>query len=464
MKINRESSNAFIESKISNYSFTRINESKISDRLKNLSLLKGLIQSSEKRIIQALQEDLGKPELEIYSSEIAPVLHEIDIFIKNLADWSAPTRRRSAFWTLTHFGASSWVQHHSVGRVLIIGPWNYPFNLCLMPLIAAYACGNEVSLKTSEFAPATSKLLKELMREWNQDNVELIEGDSIVAAELCKKPWGHIFFTGGTEVGRKVMRAAAETLSPVTLELGGKSPCILDESVDLEVALRRILWAKFYNAGQTCIAPDYLLLPQSLFDSVVKISGKILKEFFGARAIESHDLARIINKRHYDRLQSLLKEGRLLLGGESSPLQLKIAPSLLTDLSESSPLMQEEIFGPLLPLIPYQNLGEAIQQIESRPPPLAFYIFSNDSQVQGRLLNGIRAGGVCINDCLVHFANSQLPFGGFRESGIGAYHGEESFRIFTHRKAVEKKSLWGDIKLRYPPYKIKLNKLMKKFI
>lgn len=437
----------------------------VARRKASLRRLSELIQKKEDGIYYALEQDLGKPRLEAYASEIAPTLDEIKVFLKNLSGWSKRRYVSTKWWSLGHFMARSFIQPTPLGRVLIISPWNYPFQLAMIPLIGAVAAGNKIVLKPSEFAPQTSRLLKELIYEWiDDDSVKVVEGDASVSEKLCREEWGMIFFTGGTEIGRKIMESAAKTLSPVTLELGGKSPCILDKNADLKTSLRRILWGKCFNAGQTCVAPDYLLVPQSRYDQVLNESQKILKEFYPQGATASSDYGRIVNKRHFDRLISMTQGGKVVTGGEADFHQLKLAPTILTDVDLESSLMRDEIFGPLLPVIPYQSIEGAIEIIRARPYPLALYLFSNDRMLQEKFIHDIPCGGICLNDVLVHLSNPHLPFGGIRTSGIGAYHGKKSFEIFSHWKSVERKNLRGDLALRYPPYKLKLTKFLKKFV
>jgi len=437
----------------------------VSECLSKLRKLKSILQSQENEILEALHQDLRKPTLEAYASEIGVLYHEIDLFLKKLKDWRRPRRVGANWFNVAHITARAEIYPEPKGRVLVIGAWNYPFHLSLLPCIGAFAAGNRFVLKPSEVAPQTSKILRKIVEIWlPSDIAQTLEGDAQLAGELLRERWDHIFFTGGTEIGRKVMQAAADTLSPVTLELGGKSPCFLDETASLEVSLKRILWGKFINAGQTCVAPDYLLVPQGKLDEVIQLSQKMIHEFYGSDPQQSQDFARIINERHFQRLERLKKDGKVIVGGQSDIRDLYCAPTLLMDVPLESALMTEEIFGPLLPLIPYANVDEALAVILQREKPLAFYIFSNDSLQVERLKKLISAGGVCINDTLVHLGNLELPFGGVGHSGMGSYHGYESFRTFTHFKSIEHKSLRGDIALRYPPYRMKLTSFLKKWI
>lgn len=438
---------------------------KIPERIAYLKKLKNLILEAEPSINEALKTDLNKPEIETYGSEVAPVLEEIEIFIESLPQWARLKKVPTAWWKIAHLGAESFIEACPKGRVLIIGPWNYPFHLSLMPVIGAFAAGNQIVLKPSELAPATSRLIKDLMEKWvSSDRVQVIEGDAIVSENLVKQGWDHLFFTGGTEIGKKIMKSAADTLTPVTLELGGKSPCVLDSKIDVKKSMKRILWGKFYNSGQTCVAPDYLLVPKGRATEVAEAFRYWTKEFFGESSIDSSDYARIISKRHFDRLQKMLDDTGPRIGGESNPEKLKIAPALVMNPNLQSNLMKEEIFGPILPVIEYENENQIMETISRHPDPLALYIFSQDSNFQRNIISKVKSGGVCVNDVLIHLGNAHLPFGGIRNSGIGAYHGHESFKTFTHFRSIERKNTFFDLPQRFAPYKMKLNRFLKFFV
>ncbi len=427
--------------------------------------LKNLLKHHEAVILDALYQDLRKPSLEAYASEIAVIHHEIDLFISKLKDWRRPKSVGANWLNPAHLTARAEIYPEPKGRVLIIGAWNYPFHLSLLPCIGAFAAGNRFVLKPSELSAQTSKILKKIVSAWLKPEIGLVvEGDATASTELLKERWDHVFFTGGTEIGKKVMQAAAATLSPVTLELGGKSPCLLDETAELETSLKRILWGKFYNAGQTCVAPDYLLVPQALEAQVVSMSREIIRSFYGDDPQKSSDYGRIVNERHFQRLENLKRDGKVCVGGESDPQDRYLSPTLLQEVDLDSNLMRDEIFGPLLPIVPYSNVDEALSVILQREKPLACYIFSQDSERIEKIKHLISAGGICINDTLVHLGNLELPFGGIGHSGMGSYHGYESFRTFTHFKSIERKSLKGDLALRYPPYRMKLTSFLKKWI
>jgi len=438
---------------------------KIPERIRFLKRLRVLLGTYESEIFRALSEDLQKPELESYGSEIAPVLEEIRSFERNLTRWSEPKQVGTPWWKLIHWGASSSIRPRPKGRVLIIGPWNYPFHLSLLPVVGAFACGNRVVLKPSELAPATSALLKKLIEEWiSDDYVKVIEGDARLSEELTNRRWDHLFFTGGTEIGKKVMRAAANTLTPVTLELGGKSPCILDSGLDIKTSLRRILWGKFYNAGQTCVAPDYLLIPKGKLRETEEAFKAIIQDFYGEKPLLSKDYARIVSRRHFERLVKIKSEAQNFIGGEIDSENLRISPMLMSQPNPESLCMKEEIFGPILPVIEYEGLEEIRQIVARHPHPLALYIFSKNSHFQNQVMDSIPSGGVCINDVLIHLGNSELPFGGIGTSGLGAYHGYNSFKTFSHFQSLERKGHFIDLPQRFPPYKMKLNKVLKWFV
>lgn len=434
-------------------------------RLRQLRLLKEALGKYEAGILEALHRDLKKPSTEAYAGEIAPVLSEIDFVMKNLSAWMKSRRTDTPFWTISHFAGSSFTLFEPRGVVLIIGPWNYPFNLVLMPLVGAIAAGNCAVIKPSELTPHSSALLAEILKSiYASDFVDVVEGGADAAEKLLQDPFDLIFFTGSGHIGQKVMAAAAQNLTPVVLELGGKSPCLVDRDVELDVAVRRIAWGKFFNAGQTCVAPDYVLVPKEKKSLFLDKITQTIEKFYGSNPQQSSDYARIVNDKHFQRLQNQLNEGRLVTGGRFDAADLYISPTIVTDLPDTSRLLNEEIFGPILPVIEYENLDEAFQYISKRSKPLAFYIFSNNKAVQEKAFMRISAGGVCINDVIVHLTNSSLPFGGVGSSGMGRYHGKAGFEAFSHEKSIESKPAGWDIPFRYPPYRLKLTKLVKKFI
>jgi aldehyde dehydrogenase (NAD+) len=349
--------------------------------------------------------------------------------------------------------------------VLIIGPWNYPFSLMIEPLLGAIAAGNCAILKPSEIAPHTSAIVAELIHKtFESDYITVIQGGVETSQQILAEKFDHIFFTGGTKIGKIIMEAAAKHLTPVTLELGGKSPCIVEPDIDLKTAARRITWGKFINCGQTCIAPDYLLVDRTIKSELITELKQSIQEFYGTDPATSPDYPRIISDQHFQRLSSFLQDGNIMIGGQTNPENRYIAPTLIDNIALDSPIMQEEIFGPILPMVEYGDLTEAINLINSRPKPLALYLFSQDKAKQTRVLENTSSGGVCINDTVVHISVRDLPFGGVGDSGIGRYHGKTSFDIFSHKKSVLKKSFIFDLDWRYAPYTQGKLKLLKKFL
>ncbi|MGB3671119.1 MAG: aldehyde dehydrogenase [Phormidesmis sp.] len=421
-------------------------------RLTQLKLLKEAILERQDAIVQAAKEDLGRPEFEGYF-EIG-VLAELSYVIKHLKGWMKPQK---VGLPLAQLPGSAWVQPEPLGNVLIIGPWNYPFQLVISPLIGAIAAGNCAIIKPSEIAPTTSKVVAELVdATFSPDYVAVKEGGVEVAQALLAEKFDHIFFTGGTHIGQIVMEAAAKHLTPVTLELGGKSPCIVDSNIKLDVAAKRIVWGKFLNAGQTCVAPDYLLVKEEIRPAFVDALKQVIQETYGDDPASSPDLSRLVSDRQFDRVAGLLAGEDVVIGGEHDRETRFIAPTVLENVSWDAPIMAEEIFGPVLPVLSYERIEDAIARINSRPKPLALYLFTQDKSVQDQVLSATSSGGVCINDVVLHLAIWGMPFGGVGNSGIGAYHGKTSFDTFSHRKSVLKKPFWPDIDWRYPPYASKV--------
>jgi aldehyde dehydrogenase (NAD+) len=421
-------------------------------RLSQLKLLKQVIQGHQNEIITALQQDLGKPKFEAYTSEVLILLEEINFVIQHLREWMKPQRAKIS---LGQFPARGLIYPQPLGVVLIIAPWNYPFQLLVNPLIGAIAAGNCAIVKPSELAPHTASLISKLIGEnFNPGLVTAIEGGVEVSEALLAEKFDHIFFTGSTRVGKIVMAKAANHLTPVTLELGGKSPCIIDRDVDIKVAAKRVAWGKFFNCGQTCIAPDYVLIHATIYDQFKEALQTAVREFYGEDPQQSPDYGRIINQRHWDRLVNFLTDGEIVIGGKHDRENLYIAPTIVDKITWDSPIMAEEIFGPILPLLPYSDLSEVIEKINDRGRPLALYFFSENTKNQERIINSIPFGGGCINDTIMHLSSPYLPFGGIGDSGMGRYHGKYTFDTFTHYKSILKKSLRFDQQWRYPPYKI----------
>jgi len=429
----------------------------VSFRIAQLKLLKQAIVDNEDAIKKALQADLNKSEFEAYATEVGICLEEINYALKHIKSWAKPKKIATP---ITQFLASSCIQSEPLGVVLIVGAWNYPFQLVIAPLVGAIAAGNCAILKPSELATHTSHLLAEIIKQFDPAFITVVEGGKEISQQLLSEKFDSIFFTGSTEIGKIVMAAAAKYLTPVTLELGGKSPCIVDADTNLEYTARRIVWGKFINAGQSCIAPDYLLIDRRVKRDLLEHIKSCIQNFYGEDQATSPDYGRIINEKHFKRLCELLKDANIIVGGDTNLDTLYIAPTIIDRVDWDSPVMQEEIFGPILPVIEYSELAEAIAIVNAKPKPLALYFFSTDKQKQQRILQETSSGGVCINDTVSHFAVSGLPFGGVGASGIGKYHGKASFDTFSHQKSILNKSFLVDIKLRYAPYAGKL-KLVK---
>jgi len=423
----------------------------VSFRKEQLIKLREAVLRFEPQLLAALKEDLNKSEQEAYTTEIGIVLSEIRTALRYVRRWSKPERARTP---MTHFGASSRIVPEPYGTTLIIGPWNYPVNLMLVPVVSAIAAGNTIVMKPSEMAPATSRALAALVREtFRPEYATLIEGEASVSTELLKRPFDHIFFTGSPQVGRIVMEAAAKQLIPVTLELGGKSPCIVHKDARLSLAAKRVVYGKLTNAGQTCVAPDYLLVHREAKAALLKEIESIVETFYGQDPIRDPDYGRIVNERHYRRLLGYLADGRIAYGGQTDDASLKIAPTLLEDVSPNSKVMREEIFGPILPVLEYESTEELLSIVRENPKPLALYVFSENKQFQQDIIREVPFGGGCVNDTLMHLGTPYLPFGGVGTSGIGSYHGEHGFRTFSHYKSVLKQTSRFDFPFRYPKAK-----------
>jgi aldehyde dehydrogenase (NAD+) len=428
-------------------------------RIQQLKALKKAIEKNEQQILDALKRDLNKPETEAYASEISPVLREIEVALKSIASWARPKRVRTPFLL---FPGSSSIYSEPYGSVLIIAPWNYPFQLAMAPLVGAMAAGNCAVLKPSELAPHTSRMMAGLMAEsFEPSYIGVVEGGVEATQRLLSQRFDYLFFTGGTAVGKIVMEAASRHLTPVTLELGGKNPCIVDSEVDVVKTARRIVWGKFFNAGQTCLAPDYLAVNARIKKPLLNALKTTIEAFYGGDPSTSPDYARIINPKHFARLSALLQEGDTITGGTTKPDRLYISPTVIDKISWNHKIMEDEIFGPILPVIEYEELGDVITRLQTKPKPLALYFFSNDKGKQDRILHELSSGGVSINDTLAHFENTRLPFGGVGESGMGAYHGKSSFETFSHKRSVFKRSFLADPRMKYPPYKTPLKYLKK---
>ncbi|AFY53224.1 NAD-dependent aldehyde dehydrogenase [Rivularia sp. PCC 7116] len=439
----------------------------ISFRIQQLKILKQAIVDNEAAILDALKSDVNKPLVESYIAEIVLVVKEIEYAIKNIKNWTKP-KKKNAPWQF--IPASATVYPQPLGVVLIIGAWNFPFQLTIAPLIGAIAAGNCAILKPSEIANHTSNLIAEIVNKYfDSSYLATIEGGVETSKQLLAEKFDHIFFTGGTSVGKIIMEMAAKNLTPVTLELGGKSPCIVDNDIDIEIAARRITWGKFLNAGQACLAPDYLLVHKKIKKNLLSEIQKCLQEFYGENPAKSPDYARIINQKQFDRLVNYLKDltdlnsRKIIIGGETISNEFYIAPTLIDEVSWEDAIMQEEIFGPILPVIEFTNYQEAIDIVNCHPKPLALYLFSRNKSLQKQVVEETSFGGGCINHTMIHYAAPSLPFGGIGNSGIGSYHGKVSFNTFSHYKSILKKPFILDVKLLYPPYKNKLSLIKRIF-
>ncbi len=426
----------------------------VSARIILLDKLYTSIVKHEDEIIEALQADLGKNPMEAYMTEVGMVRKDLRHTMQQVRKWAKPRRVATG---IMNFPGSSWVYREPYGVTLVMSPWNYPFLLCMQPMVAAVAAGNTCVVKPSAYAPATSRVVQQVIAdccppEW----VTVIEGGRAENNALLEARFDYIFFTGGPVVGRQVMEKAAKHLTPVTLELGGKSPVVIDDSADLKLAARRIAHGKFTNCGQTCIAPDYVLIDRRVEQRFAEYLKAAIEQLYGSDPINSPDYGCIVNHKHYQRLMGLMDSKKVYYGGTGDPVRRKIAPTILRNVSAEDAVMQEEIFGPILPIIPVDTMIEAEDFIVAREKPLALYLFTKRKPVEQRFLQYVSFGGGCVNDTLMHIAEGELPFGGVGNSGMGQYHGKYGFETFTHVKGVLKKGTWMDLPVRYPPYGSKL--------
>jgi aldehyde dehydrogenase (NAD+) len=418
-------------------------------RRARLKALADGLAARETAILEALHADLRKSPHEAYASELGFVLGEIRHALAGLGRWMRPERRKPPFLA---WPARAEVRRDPFGVALIIGPWNYPLQLLLTPLVGAIAAGNTAVLKPSEFAPHTAAVIAGMMADLFDDEfVAVVEGDRECAERLLREKFDTIFLTGSTATGRAVMAAAARHLTPVTLELGGKSPCIVCADAPVEMTARRIVWGKFMNAGQTCVAPDHLWVDRQIMPALLEALKKALREFYGEDPQHSADYGRIIHRRHFDRLLAFLSEGRIVHGGRADAADLYLEPTLLTEVGPEHSVMQEEIFGPVLPVMEFGDLGEVLDRLRGEPAPLALYLFTADRRLRERVIGETRSGGVCVNDTISQILGRDLPFGGLGESGMGSCHGRASFDCFTHQRTVLTRSLAVDPAFRYPP-------------
>ncbi|WP_413998626.1 aldehyde dehydrogenase [Flavobacterium sp. W1B] len=428
-------------------------------RKETLIKLLNQIQIHENDIIKALYDDFKKPAFEAVLTETNYIISELKDTIKNLDKWAKP---KKVLPSILNFPSTDFIYKEAYGKVLIIAPWNYPFQLALCPLIAAVSAGNQVVLKPSELTPKTSAIIaKIILKTFHVNHVEVVQGGAEVSQNLLSQRWDYIFFTGSVAVGKIVAKAAAENLTPVTLELGGKNPCVIDETANLKLAAKRIVWGKFINAGQTCIAPDYILIQKDMKNKFIEYLKEEITLAYGENPEESPDFARIIDLKNWKRLTNMIEPEKVLLGGKTNIESRYIAPTLIDEPQLDSLIMKDEIFGPLLPILSYKNEAEIDNIVSKYEKPLSLYVFSDNKSFANKMILNHSFGGGCINDTVIHFSNNRLPFGGVGHSGIGAYHGSLSFDLFSHKKGIVKKANWLDLPMRYAPYKDKLKSIQK---
>lgn len=417
------------------------------------------VQKKETEIIQALYDDFKKPAFEAVATETSYIVSELEYTIKNLKNWAKPQRVLPSF---LNFPSSDFIYKEPYGKILIMAPWNYPYQLAIAPLIAAVAAGNQVVVKPSELAVNTSRVIAEIIAaSFEEQHVQCVLGGVEVSQNLLSQRWDYIFFTGSVAVGKIVAQAAAAHLTPVTLELGGKNPCIIDETADLKLAAKRIVWGKFLNAGQTCIAPDYLLAHEHIKPKLIEYLKAEIALAYSENPQDSPDFPRIINEKNWKRQVQLLENQTVIFGGQSAVSDFYLAPTLLDEPPIDSLVMQEEIFGPILPILGYTTEVDLETIISRYEKPLSLYIFTKQNSFAEKIIGRFSFGGGCVNDTVIHFANKRLPFGGVGHSGIGAYHGKLSFQLFSHQKGIVKRANWLDIPLKYAPYQGKLQSLKK---
>ena len=434
----------------------------LSYRRDALKKLKSAIKANESRISDALLKDLGKSASESFMCEIGLTLSELSYVLSHMGRWAKPRR---VLTPLAQFHARSFTIANPYGVVLIMSPWNYPFMLTLEPLIGALAAGNCAVVKPSAYAPATSAIIRELLGEcFPPEYVAVVEGGRAENQALLDQRFDYIFFTGGVTVGREVMKKASEHLTPVSLELGGKSPCIVDATAKLDLAAKRLAFGKLLNCGQTCVAPDYLLIDRRVKDEFLALLKKHIAAMIGENALANDKYVHMVNRRHYDRVLGLIDPAKVVFGGKGDPETLRIQPTIMDGVTADDAVMQEEIFGPVLPVIAYDTIDEAVSFINGREHPLALYLFSEDQATQDRFLNAVPFGGGCLNDTIIHLATSRMGFGGVGHSGMGSYHGKKSFDTFSHEKSIVSKSTWMDLPVRYMPYGNWKDRLLRLFL
>lgn len=429
-------------------------------RIKQLKKLKKAVEVRETELMDALRMDLNKSKEEAFLTELGPLYQEIGHIIKHLPKWA---KEKKVETPVSQMGSESYIYHEPHGVALVIAPWNYPLQLALAPVVGSIAGGNCTVIKPSELTPHTSKMIAALVSEtFPKEYIAVVEGAVETSQALLAERFDYIFFTGSVVIGKVVMEAASKHLTPVTLELGGKSPAIVDKKAKVDLAARRIAWGKFLNAGQTCVAPDYVYVHEDVKDQFIKRLDYHIQDLFRSK-LEKGEYPRIVSERHFDRLLSFLQDGDVVIGGQHERDTLVISPSVMTNVEWDQPIMQEEIFGPILPVFSYSKLDEVMTVVRERPSPLALYVFTADKKVEEKLIHGLPFGGGCLNDTVMHLATPHLPFGGKGESGMGAYHGYESFAAFTHRKSILKQSTSFDLPLRYKQGRLTMKLLRKLF-
>ncbi len=433
----------------------------ISFRLEQLKKLKSVVLQNEEKILLALKKDLNKSEFEGFMTEVGMFYSELDFAIKNIRKWSKTRRVRSS---MVNFPSISKIIPQPYGVTLIMSPWNYPFQLALIPLVWSLAAGNCIIVKPSEYALSTSNIINDIIENnFSKEYIAVVQGNQEESEKLLLERFDYIFFTGSTNVGRIVMKSASNYLTPITLELGGKSPCIILKDADIDLTAKRLTWGKLINAGQTCVAPDYVLVHEDRKNELIEKIKYYINKYFGDNPCNNEQFPKIINERHFKRIVSLIDTDKVVYGGGYNSKTLKIEPTIVDNANWDDNIMKEEIFGPIFPILTYKDLDEVIQEIIKRPNPLAVYIFTKNKYLEDKILEMIPSGGCCINDTITHIATNYLPFGGVGESGMGSYHGKSGFDTFTHYKSVLKK-LNLDIPIRYAPYNDKLIKILKKIM
>lgn len=431
-------------------------------RMQALEKLEQAVKKYEQPLYDALKADLGKSRAEAYMCEVGMTLSELRYVKKHLRSWSRDRRVRTP---LAQFHAKSFTVQEPYGVVLIMSPWNYPVLLTLEPLIGALAAGNCCVVKPSAYSPETSKVMAQMIREsFEETYVAVVEGGRQENQSLLNQKFDYIFFTGGVNVGKTVMEKASAHLTPVTLELGGKSPCIVDHTADLKLTARRLVFGKYLNCGQTCVAPDYVLAEQSIKDELLRYVKQEIVRQYGEKPLANPSYGKMVNRKHYDRVLGLIEPSRLAYGGDADPDTLRIEPTVLDGVTPEDAVMQEEIFGPVLPILTVTSAEEAFAFVKERPQPLALYLFTGDKHTEEKFLKEVPFGGGCVNDTIIHLATSEMGFGGVGNSGMGTYHGKKSFETFSHEKSIVKKYTWLDLPMRYQPYTGWKEKMVRMFV